>query len=88
MTHPLLAHMMTPAAAPESPRLAALRKVWMALCLALGASVLGLNWLEPLLGDKRALPALVLLVLTGLLTLAYARAKMRADALGDREGEP
>ena len=86
MTHPLLAHLLAPAAALETLRLACLRKVWMALCLALGASVLGLDALEPLLGEFRALPALVLLVLTGLLTLAYGRAKMRADALGGGEG--
>lgn len=88
MTHPLLDHVTSPAAAPETPRLAAMRKLWMALCLTLGASVLGLDALEPLLGNKRALPALVLLVLTGLLTLAYWRAKLRADAGGAGERAP
>ncbi|MFX8620463.1 hypothetical protein ABTM24_19690, partial [Acinetobacter baumannii] len=60
MTHPLIAFIKTPMAAPETPRLRRMRRLWMALCWSLALAVLLLPVLKGLLGAKAALPAAVL----------------------------
>ena len=95
MTHPLLAFMATPLAAPETPRLRRLRQSWVLLCAALMLAVIFNPASVALFGPLGALPALLLLIAAPIVGLVYWRAKMRADAAwsqagsrsDDREGE-
>jgi hypothetical protein len=77
--NPLLKSLTTPQAAPETRRLARLRRGWIALSLLLAASVLGLGPLTAGLGAKAALVAALLLPLWLLQTALYWRAKLSAD---------
>ncbi len=79
MTHPLIAFMKTPMAAPETVRLRRMRRLWMALCWSLALAVLLLPLLKVLLGVKAALPALVLCLAVGIHGLRYFAAKNKAD---------
>ena len=62
MTHPLITFLKTPMAAPETPRLRHMRRWWMALCWALALAVLLLPLTKALLGERGALPALLLVL--------------------------
>lgn len=88
MTHPLIAFLKTPMAAPETRGLRRLRRLWMALCWSLALAVLLLPVLKALMGQWAALPALLLAVVTPLHGLVYFRAKARADDACRREMRP
>ena len=60
MTHPLVAFLKTPMAAPETSGLRRMRRLWMALCWALALAVMLLPVLKALLGPWAGLPALLL----------------------------
>ncbi len=79
MTHPLIAFMKTPMAAPETARLRRMRRQWMALCWSLALAVLLLPLLKGLLGAKAALPAAVLCLALAVHGARYFAAKNRAD---------
>ena len=95
MTHPLLAFMATPMAAPETPRLRRLRQSWVLLCAALMLAVVLNPTSVARFGPLGALPALLLLIAAPIVGLVYWRAKTRADAASslaekrcyDQEGE-
>lgn len=95
MTHPLLAFIATPMAAPETPRLRRLRQAWVLLCAALMLAVILNPASVARFGPLGALPALLLLIAAPIVGLVYWRAKARADAAwsqiegrsDDREGE-
>lgn len=88
MTHPLLAFMMTPMAAPETRRLRRLRYQWMALCWSLSAAVLANPLLTGLFGPKAALIPLLLGLAAAGHGLLYFSVKNRADAAHMRDAEP
>lgn len=79
MTHPLIAFLKTPMAAPETARLRHMRRWWMALCLALALAVLLLPLLQALFGPWGAGPALILMLAAPLHGASYFRAKLKAD---------
>ena len=79
MTHPLIAFMKTPMAAPETSRLRRMRRLWMALCWSLALAVLLLPLLKALLGAKAALPAMLLSLTLVVHGLRYFATKNRAD---------
>lgn len=79
MTHPLIAFMKTPMAAPETSRLRRMRRLWMALCWSLALCVLLHPLLKVLLGAKAALPAMLLCLALVAHGLRYFAAKNRAD---------
>jgi hypothetical protein len=79
MTHPLIAFLKTPMAAPETARLRHMRRWWMALCWALALAVLLLPLLKALFGPWGAGPALVLTLAAPLHGASYFRAKLKAD---------
>ena len=88
MTHPLITFLKTPMAAPEAPRLRHMRRWWMALCWALALAVLLLPLTKALLGERGALPALLLVLAAPVHGIFYFRAKLRADDHFSREGQP
>lgn len=88
MTHPLIAFLKTPMAAPETRGLRRLRMCWMALCSLLALAVLLFPVLKAVMGSWAALPALLLAAATPLHGLVYFRAKARADDVSGREMRP
>ncbi|WP_062345008.1 hypothetical protein [Novosphingobium sp. CCH12-A3] len=88
MTHPLVAFLKTPMAAPETRTLRSMRRLWMALCWALALAVMLLPVLKALLGPWAGLPALLLGLAALLHGLVYFRAKARADDVFGREVRP
>lgn len=88
MTHPLVAFLRTPMAAPETRKLRRMRRLWMALCWSLALAVLLHPLLKMLLGPWAALPALLLAAAAMLHGFVYFRAKARADDAIGREGRP
>lgn len=86
MTHPLLAFMATPIAAPETLRLRRLRRTWVLLCTALPIAVVLNPAIVGRIGPFGALPALLLLIAAPIVGLVYWRAKTRADAAWNRIG--
>lgn len=79
MTHPLIAFLKTPMAAPETARLRHMRRWWMALCWALALAVILLPLLKSLFGPWSAAPALILTLAAPLHGTSYFRAKLKAD---------
>lgn len=88
MTHPLIAFLKTPMAAPETPQLKVMRRWWMALCWSLALVVLLHPLLKLLLGPLAALPALVLMLALTRHGLVYFRAKARSDGDFTAGGQP
>ena len=88
MRHPLLAFLLTPMAAPETPRLKRLRRSWVLLCLCLAIAAPLNPASVALLGPVGALPALLLLAAAPIVGVVYFRAKARADQAHNRGGEP
>ena len=88
MTHALITFLKTPMAAPEAPRLRHMRRWWMALCWALALAVLLLPLTKALLGERGALPALLLVLAAPVHGMFYFRAKLRADDHFSGEGQP
>lgn len=80
---PLLASLAVPRAAPETRRLAVLRRTSIVLSLLLGASVLGIGRLTHWFGPEAALGAGLLLLLWPLATWLYWRAKISADTAAE-----
>lgn len=76
---PLIAYMLTPQAAPETPGLKRLRLVWMGLCAMLALGAIGIRLWVALVG----LAASAMIFLLGLATLftgtVYFTRKTRAD---------
>lgn len=76
---PLIAYMLTPQAAPETPGLKRLRLVWMGLCGLLALGAIGIRLWIALFG----LTASAIIFLLGLATLFtgifYFTRKARAD---------
>ena len=88
MRHPLLAFLLTPMAAPETPRLKRLRRSWVLLCVLLAVAA-PLNTASVVMfGPLGALPALLLLAATPITGVIYFRAKARADESHNRGEEP
>ena len=79
----LLASLAVPRAAPETRRLAVLRRTWIALSVLLGASVLGIGRLTRWFGPEAALGAGLLLMVWPLATWLYWRAKLSADTAAE-----
>lgn len=78
----------TPMAAPESGSLRRMRRIWQALCIMLGVSILALDPLKATLG--RTAPALIAALLFACVAvgLAYFLTKHRIDqAWLDRKEE-
>lgn len=88
MTHPLIAFLKTPMAAPETARLRHMRRWWMALCWALALCVLLLPLLKALIGPWGAAPALMLTLAAPLHGASYFRAKLKADEDFAQGGQP
>ncbi len=70
----------TPMAAPETRALRRLRLIWQALCLSLGASIMGLQPLLWQFGRAASAAIAVLLVAVLATTALYLVRKRRADA--------
>ena len=88
MRHPLLAFLLTPMAAPETPHLKRLRRIWVLLCLCLALAAPLNPASVALFGPIGALPALLLVVTAPIVGVVYFRAKARADESHNRGGEP
>lgn len=84
MTHPLLAFLATPMAAPETSRLRRLRHAWVLLCVALLLAVVLNPTIVGFVGPLGALPALLLLIAMPVMGFIYWRAKTNADAAWNR----
>lgn len=79
----------TPMAAPETPALRRMRRIWQALCFSVALSVSFFTQIHAVIG--RAAPCFVagLLVGAGLYTWLYLRRKNAADNVFlERAGEP
>ena len=87
MRHPLLAFLLTPMAAPETPRLRRLRWTWAFLCASLALAVALNQASVGRFGPLGALPAQLLALATPVMGIVYFRAKARADAAHDRGAE-
>lgn len=70
----------TPMAAPETRTLRRIRLIWQALCVSLGASILGLHPLLRQFGRAASAAIAVLLVAVLATTALYLVRKHRADA--------
>ncbi len=88
MRHPLLAFLLTPMAAPETPRLRRLRWTLVLLCMGLAIAAHLNTASVALFGPLGALPALLLLVTAPIVGVVYFRAKARADESHNRGEEP
>lgn len=88
MRHPLLAFLLTPMAAPETPRLKRLRRAVVLLCMGLAIAAHFNTASVVLFGPLGALPALLLLAATPITGVIYFRAKARADESHNRGEEP
>ena len=88
MRHPLLAFLLTPMAAPETPRLKRLRRALVLLCMGLAIAAPLNTASVALFGPLGALPALLLLVTAPITGVVYFRAKARADESPNRGEEP
>lgn len=83
-----LARLAVPRAAPETRRLAVLRRTWIALSLLLATSVLGITPLIHWFGPVAALVVGLLLVVWPLATWLYWRAKISADTTAEAGAGP
>jgi len=88
MRHPLLAFLLTPMAAPETPRLRRLRWALVLLCMGLAIAAPLNTASVALFGPLGALPALLLLAAAPITGVVYFCAKARADENHNRGGEP
>ncbi|AKM11994.1 hypothetical protein [Croceicoccus naphthovorans] len=88
MRHPLLAFLLTPMAAPETPRLRRLRWALVLLCMGLAIAAHLNTASVALFGPVGALPALLLLAAAAITGVVYFRAKARADESHNRGEEP
>lgn len=88
MRHPLLAFLLTPMAAPETPRLKRLRWALVLLCMGLAIAAPLNSASVALFGPLGALPTLLLLAAAPITGVVYFRAKARADENHSRGGEP
>lgn len=88
MRHPLLAFLLTPMAAPETPRLKRLRRALVLLCMGLAIAAHLNTASVALFGPVGALPALLLLAAAPITGVVYFRAKARADESHNRGEEP
>lgn len=88
MRHPLLAFLLTPMAAPETPRLKRLRRALVLLCMGLAIAAPLNSDSVALFGPLGALPALLLMVAAPVMAIVYFRAKARADESHNRGEEP
>ncbi len=88
MRHPLLAFLLTPMAAPETPCLKRLRRALVLLCMGLAIAAPLNRASVTLFGPLGALPALLLLAAVPIVGVVYFRAKARADESHNRRGEP
>lgn len=88
MRHPLIAFLLTPMAAPETPRLKRLRRALVLLCMGLAIAAPLNRASVTLFGPLGALPAPLLLAAAPIVGFVYFRAKARADESHNRGGEP
>jgi len=88
MRHPLLAFLLTPMAAPETPRLRRLRWALVLLCMSLAIAAPLNRASVALFGPVGALPALLLLAAAPIVGVVYFCAKAHADENHNRGGKP
>ena len=85
--HPLLDHLLTPMAAPETKGLRRMRLFWITSCALLGAGAGGIRLWTHLAGLWASAIVAALLATTVMLGVIYLRIKNRADAAWAAEGD-
>lgn len=85
--HPLLDHLLTPMAAPETKGLRRMRLLWITSCVLLCAGAGGIRLWAHLAGLWASAIVAALLTTTLILGFIYLRIKVRADAAWAAEGE-
>jgi hypothetical protein len=78
--HPLLHHLLTPMAAPETKGLRRMRLLWIISCALLGTGAGGIRPWTHLAGLWASAVVAALLATTLILGFIYLRTKNRADA--------
>lgn len=85
--HPLLDHLLTPMAAPETRGLRRMRLLWITSCALLGAGAGGIRLWTHLAGLWASAIVAALLATTLILGFFYLKIKIRVDAAWATEGD-